>query len=43
MSTVCTETITELILERADPVMFNKMFLLELIDIRLIPVICLSD
>ena len=37
--TVGAEIITELILERADPVTF-KTFLLELIGFRLIPVIC---
>ena len=38
-STVRAESITELILERAGPVIF-KTFLLEIIAFRLIPVIC---
>ena len=38
-TTVRAEIITELILERAGPVIF-KTFLLELIAFRLIPVIC---
>ena len=37
--TVRTEIITELILERADPVIF-KTFLLEIIALALFPVIC---
>ena len=37
--TVRAEIITELILERAGPVIF-KTFLLEIIAFRLIPVIC---
>ena len=40
-STVCAEIITELILERAGPVIF-KTLLLEVIAFRLIPVIFLQ-
>ena len=39
LTTVRAEIITELILKRADPVIF-KTFLLELIAFRPIPVIC---
>ena len=41
-SAVCAEIITELILERAGPVIFET-FLLEFIPVRLIPVICLQE